>query len=153
MRPAPSKTTAAGIWKDAGSINLRLYRGCGLGRRVIGLRRVRTGGACYVAVSARSPMPQPPGPGPRRSVSVTGVITAAGGLALLVWVVLRVGVAEIAADVRQVGWGLAAVVAIGGLRFLLRAAAWRLCLDPPPPLRLRGALPAGLLGGAVRDPE
>ena len=44
---------------------------------------------------------------------------------------MRVGVAEIVADVRQVGWGLAVIIAIGGLRFLLRAAAWRLCLDPP----------------------
>jgi hypothetical protein len=80
---------------------------------------------------------------------VTGVITAAGGLALLVWVVLRVGVAEIAADVRQVGWGLAAIVAIGGLRFLLRAAAWRWCLDPPYKLHLRDAFAAVICGDAI----
>jgi hypothetical protein len=80
---------------------------------------------------------------------VTGVLTAAGGLALLVWVVLRVGVAEIAADVRQVGWGLAIVVALGGLRFLLRAAAWRLCLDPPHRLRLRDAFAAVICGDAI----
>jgi lysylphosphatidylglycerol synthase-like protein len=78
-----------------------------------------------------------------------GVLTAAGGLALLVWVVRRVGVAEIAADVRQVGWGLAIIVAIGGLRFLLRAAAWRLCLDPPHTLRLRDAFAAVICGDAI----
>lgn len=94
-------------------------------------------------------MSQPPAFGPRRTFSVTGVVTAAGGLALLVWVVLRVGVAEIAADVRQVGWGLAVIVAIGGVRFLLRAAAWRLCLDPPHRLRLRDACAAVICGDAI----
>lgn len=94
-------------------------------------------------------MSLPPAPSPRRTLSVTGVLTAAGGLALLVWVVLRVGVAEIAADVRQIGWGLAVIVAIGGLRFLLRAAAWRLCLDPPHRLRLRDAFAAVICGDAI----
>jgi Lysylphosphatidylglycerol synthase TM region len=80
---------------------------------------------------------------------VTGVVTSACGLALLVWVVMRVGVAEIATDVRQVGWGLVVIVAIGGLRFLLRAAAWRLCLDPPHTLRLRDAFAAVICGDAI----
>jgi hypothetical protein len=56
---------------------------------------------------------------------VTGILTAAFGLALLLWVVwkLGIGIAEIAGDVRQVGWGLAVIVALGGLRFLLRAVS------------------------------
>jgi hypothetical protein len=94
-------------------------------------------------------MPPPPAPSPRRTFSLTGVITAVGGLGLLVWVVLRVGVAEIVADVRLVGWGLAVIIAIGGLRFLLRAAAWRLCLDPPHRLRLRDAFAAVICGDAI----
>jgi hypothetical protein len=80
---------------------------------------------------------------------LTGVAVAAGGLGLLVWVVLRVGVAEIVANVRQVGWGLIVIIAIGGLRFLLRAAAWRLCLDPPHRLRLRDAFAAVICGDAI----
>ena len=94
-------------------------------------------------------MPPHPAPSPRRTFSLTGVITVAGGLVLLVWVVLRVGVAEIVADVRLVGWGLAVIVALGGLRFLLRAIAWRLCLDPPHRLCLKDAFAAVICGDAI----
>jgi hypothetical protein len=85
----------------------------------------------------------------RRRVSVTGVVMAALGLVLLVVVILRVGAAEIVADVRQVGWGLAAIIAIGGLRFLLRAIAWRLCLEPPHAMALRDAFAAVICGDAI----
>ncbi len=82
-------------------------------------------------------------------VSVSGVLTALAGLALLVFVVRGVGVAEIAADIRQVGWGLLAVIAIGGLRFLLRAIAWRLCLDRPGTLSIRDAFAAVICGDTI----
>ena len=82
-------------------------------------------------------------------VSVSGVLTAIAGLALLVFVVARVGVAEIATDIRKVGWGLLLIVAIGGLRFLLRAAAWRLCLDPPHTLSLWNAFTAVICGDTI----
>jgi hypothetical protein len=94
-------------------------------------------------------MTRPPAPSPRFDISVTGVITAVVGLALLVWVIARVGPAEIAADVRQVGWGIAAVIAIGGLRFLVRGAAWRLCLDDPASLSIRDAFDAVVCGDAI----
>src|SRR5438105_12597346 len=94
-------------------------------------------------------MTQPQAPSPRRTFSATGVVTALGGLALLVWVVMKAGPAEIAADVRQVGWGLALIVALGGLRFLLRAVAWRLCLDPPHRLHLKDAFAAVICGDAI----
>ena len=96
-------------------------------------------------------MSGPPAPAARRRVSIPGILTAAGGLVLLPLVVwkLDIGIDEIVADVRQVGWGLAAIVALGGLRFLLRAAAWRLCLDPPHHLRLRDAFAAVICGDAI----
>src|SRR4051812_22046289 len=84
----------------------------------------------------------------RRS-SLSGVLTAIGGLALLAWMVWSVGVAEIAADVRQVGWMLLAIIAIGGLRFLLRACAWRLCLEPPHTLPLADAFAAVVCGDTI----
>ena len=98
-------------------------------------------------------MPQPPAPGPRKTFSVTGILTALGGLALLVGVVRQVGVAEIAADVRRVGWGLLAIIALGGLRFLLRAEAWRLCLDPPAHAALAGRVRGGRLRRRDRQPH
>jgi hypothetical protein len=84
----------------------------------------------------------------RRS-SLSGAITAIGGLAVLIWMVASVGVAEIAADVRQIGWALIAIVAIGGLRFLLRAMAWRLCLEPPNHLSLASAFAAVVCGDTI----
>jgi hypothetical protein len=84
-----------------------------------------------------------------RRISLTGIVTALAGLALLVWVVWFVGPAEIARDVRQVGWGLIAVIAIGGLRFLVRAIAWRMCLDPPHTLSVRDAFAAVICGDAL----
>src|SRR5262245_33623687 len=82
-------------------------------------------------------------------INLAGILTALAGLGLLVWVVARVGAAEIAANVRQVGWGIGAIVAIGGLRFLLRAVAWRLCLDSPRELSLGDAFEAVICGDAL----
>lgn len=84
-----------------------------------------------------------------RRVNVWSALTALLGLILLVVVVVRVGVLEIAADVRQVGWGLLAIIAMGGLRFLLRALAWRLCLEPPHTLTIRDAFAAVICGDAI----
>jgi hypothetical protein len=82
-------------------------------------------------------------------MSVTGVLTAVGGLVLLVWVVARVGVATIVSDVRQVGWGIAVIIAIGGLRFLARAIAWRIALDREYTLGLPNAFAAVICGDAI----
>jgi hypothetical protein len=89
------------------------------------------------------------GIGATHRVSKSGLLTALGGLILLVVVVVRVGVGEIVADVRQVGWGLVAIVAMGGLRFLLRAIAWRLCLEPPHTLSIGSAFAAVICGDAI----
>jgi lysylphosphatidylglycerol synthase-like protein len=82
-------------------------------------------------------------------VSVWGVLTAVAGLAVMVAVVRSVGVAEIAADVRTVGWWLLLIIAIGGLRFLLRALAWRLCFDGPHTLSIGAAFAAVICGDTI----
>jgi hypothetical protein len=84
-----------------------------------------------------------------RSLSVTGAVTTLAGLALLVWLVWTAGPHEILGGFRQVGWGLAAIVALAGARFAARAAAWQLCLEPPHALRFRDAFTAVLSGDAL----
>ena len=74
---------------------------------------------------------------------------ALGGAALFAWLVYRVGPREIWASFRQIGWGLAGIVAIGGLRFAVRAQAWRLCLEPPATLRFLDAAAAVVSGDAL----
>jgi len=74
---------------------------------------------------------------------------AAAGAALFVYVVRRAGVAEIVAGIREVGWGLAAILALAGARFILRAACWRLCMPPHARLPFDGTLAAFLAGDAV----
>jgi hypothetical protein len=73
------------------------------------------------------------------------------GVALLVVLVQRVGVGAVAAGARQVGWGFLLILAISGLRILVRAAAWRLCLDraDAAAVRLRDAFGAGLAAEAI----
>src|ERR671934_152807 len=84
-----------------------------------------------------------------RGAGLTGILTAAGGLALLAWLVAQLGAVAIWAGVRQVGWGLVPIVVIAGLRFLARAAAWRLCLDEPRRLRLVDAFAAVVCGDTI----
>ena len=84
-----------------------------------------------------------------RRFSPWGVVTALLGLGAMAWMVRSVGLARIADDVRNVGWMLVAIIAIGGLRFLMRAAAWRLCLEPPHHLSLGDAFAAVVSGDTI----
>jgi hypothetical protein len=86
---------------------------------------------------------------PQRGLTVAGVLTTAAGVALFVWLVWYVGPGEIWAGFRQIGWGLAAIVAVAGLRFAVRAAAWRRCLEPPHHLRFVDAFSAVVSGDAI----
>lgn len=77
------------------------------------------------------------------------MLVTAAGVALFVWLVWWVGPAQIWAGFRQIGWGLAGIVAIAGARFALRAAAWIRCLEPPHTLRLGDAFAAVVSGDAL----
>lgn len=84
--------------------------------------------------------------GARGRISAAGAVTSVLGVALFAWFIQRVGPSEIWAGLRQIGWGLLVIVAIGGLRFLARATAWALCLEPPHRLSLPGAFAAVVSG-------
>ena len=79
------------------------------------------------------------------------LVTTLVGLVLLVVLVRRVGVDAVLAGARQVGWGFIAIVAISGARILVRAAAWRLCLEPAEMrlVPLARAFGAGLCAEAI----
>jgi len=63
-----------------------------------------------------------------RRQHVLAVLAALGGLFLFAYAVDRAGgFGDVAAGVRRVGWGLVPILALAGLRFALRAQAWRLC--------------------------
>ncbi len=74
---------------------------------------------------------------------------AAGGLALLLWTLKSVGVDLVAADVERLGAGFAVIVALGGVRHVLRAAAWRLCLDAGDRPSLGASAAAYVAGDAI----
>src|SRR5687767_262778 len=85
----------------------------------------------------------------RRTVSASAIISIVAGIAVLAVVLWTLGVEATWAEVRNVGWAFPAIVALGGLRFLVRAAAWMMCLEPPHRLRLRDAFAAVLAGDAL----
>ena len=86
-------------------------------------------------------------PAPRSSIAA--VVTTAAGLLLLVWIVWSAGPQQIWKGLLQVGWGLVAIVAIAGLRFAARAAAWIRCLEPPHRLGFLDAFAAVICGDAL----
>jgi hypothetical protein len=87
--------------------------------------------------------------GHARRTSVIGLAGALFGIVLFAWFVREVGPDLIWNGVRDVGWGLAVIVALTGLRFAVRAVTWRLCLEPPHRLPFREAFAAIVAGDAV----
>ena len=86
---------------------------------------------------------------PFRRQPVTAAAAALAGLALFAYAVRRAGVAEIVDGIQRVGWGLLAILALAGLRFLIRAECWRWCLPPGTSFPRPRALAAFLAGDAV----
>ena len=84
----------------------------------------------------------------RRSTLV-GIAATVVGVGLFAWYVSRVGLGEIGAGLAQVGWGFVPIVALAGLRFAMRALAWRVCLEPPHALSFRTAFAAVVAGDTV----
>lgn len=77
------------------------------------------------------------------------IAAALVGLLLFAYAIRRVGWSNVLAGVSQVGWGIVPILALAGLRFVIRAAAWRLCIPPPVRPSLRQAFTAYLSGDAV----
>jgi len=82
-------------------------------------------------------------------MTTSGILIALAGIALFVWVIETTGPREIWTGFQKVGWGLAWIVALGGLRFAARAAAWSLCVEPPHTLGFFRAFAAVICGDAM----
>src|SRR6188508_2413755 len=85
----------------------------------------------------------------QRRQHVITAVAAAGGLALFTYSVRNVGTDEILSGIHRVGWGLLPILALAGLRFVLRAEAWRLCTPVNSRLTLQQAFVAFLAGDAL----
>jgi hypothetical protein len=81
--------------------------------------------------------------------TASGALSVLAGVAVFVAFVWTIGPAQIGNGILNVGWMFPVIIGLGGLRFLVRAYAWSLCIEPPHRLRVRHALAAVLAGDAV----
>src|SRR5687768_6466388 len=86
---------------------------------------------------------------PRARRHILTAAAATGGLVLFAYAIRNVGWPDVAAGIRRVGWGLAPILALSGLRFVLRAECWRRCMAPDARIPLSQAFAAYLAGDAV----
>src|SRR5580658_5914290 len=63
----------------------------------------------------------------RRRIALR-ILTVVFGVGLLIYLVRRVGPDNLLANVETLGWGLALIIALGGVTHLVRAWAWRMTL-------------------------
>src|SRR5689334_5731887 len=86
---------------------------------------------------------------PSRRFAPLGVVFGLLGLLLVAYFVRRAGVGEIAGGIQRLGAGFLLILAVSSIRYIVRAIAWTLCIEPPHQLRFRDAFAARLMGDAV----
>ena len=84
-----------------------------------------------------------------RSLRSAALAAGAGGALLFVWSIREVGAAAVRDGISRIGWWFVVIVLLGGVRYLLRAIAWRLSLDEPSRLPLSTAFAASVMGDAL----
>ena len=84
---------------------------------------------------------------PSRRVTLSGILIAIFALGLFIYSLTRVSEADLASALRQIGWGLPAILAVSAMRLVARTLAWRALIRTPPPLS--DMLGATLAGEAV----
>jgi hypothetical protein len=82
-------------------------------------------------------------------LSISGALSILAGIAVLAGLVWKIGFDQILDGLVKVGWAFPVIVALGGLRFFVRAWAWSLCIETPHRLGLRHAFAAVLAGDAL----
>jgi hypothetical protein len=84
-----------------------------------------------------------------RRFAPLGIIFGLLGLLLFAYFVSRAGVGEILSNIQRLGAGFALILAISSTRYIVRALAWTLCVEPPHRLPFRDAFAARLMGDAL----
>ena len=77
------------------------------------------------------------------------LVAGVGGALLFAWSIRAAGAAGVLDGVSRVGWWFGVIWLLAGLRYLLRAVAWRMCFDDPGRLPLTAAFGAAVMGDAL----
>jgi hypothetical protein len=85
----------------------------------------------------------------RHRRKVVTLVAGLGGLVLFAYAVREAGGRQIVEAIAGLGWGLLPIFALGGVRFVLRAEAWRLCTPVASRLRFRQTFTAFLAGDSI----
>jgi hypothetical protein len=86
---------------------------------------------------------------PKQGLRLAALAAGVGGALLLLWSIRAAGAAGVHDGVSRVGWWFVVICLLGGIRYLLRAVAWRMCLDDPRRLPLGSAFGAAVMGDAL----
>lgn len=81
-----------------------------------------------------------------RRFAHAGAVFAVAGLLLFSYFVWRAGPEEIWRNISKIGAGFILIIALSGLRFVVRALAWKLSFEPPHRLSFITAFKAYLIG-------
>jgi hypothetical protein len=84
-----------------------------------------------------------------RGLGVAALAAGLGGAMLFLWSIRAAGTLAVRDGVGRVGWWFVVICLLAGFRYLLRALAWRMCLDDPGRLPLSAAFGAAVMGDAL----
>jgi Lysylphosphatidylglycerol synthase TM region len=85
----------------------------------------------------------------KRGVRFAALAVGVGGALLFLWSIRAAGTSAVRDGIGRVGWWFVVICLLGGVRYLVRAVAWRLCLDDPRRLPLSAAFGAAVMGDAL----
>ena len=85
----------------------------------------------------------------RHAIRATALAAGVAGALLFVWSIRIAGTAAVLDGITRVGAWFVLIWLLGGVRYLARAVAWRLCVDDPRQLPLTSAFVASLAGDAL----
>jgi hypothetical protein len=88
-------------------------------------------------------------PNPSKSLKPIGIIFALFGLLLFAYFVWKAGAGEITGGIRKLGSGFLLVLAVSGIRYVVRTLGWTLCFTGEHRLRFRDAFRAYIVGDAM----